>query len=365
MSRTILNNNLIGSGASTFLGFGHNRILNGDMQIDQANAGAALTVNATALFYSADSFIGFGQPADGVFTIQQTNVSPPTGFLNSLKITVTTADASIGASQTYLLISRIEGQVLRDFMYGTANAATATLSFWVKSSITGTFGGAFENGADTRTYPYTYVINSANTWEYKTVTFAGDTTGTWATDNTLGLNIYWSMGTGSNGLGTPGAWANQDKDGAIGQTNLISTNGATWQITGVQLELGSTASPFEYLPVEVVLPRLQRYLETTYNGAAIGSASNNYYDTAVASQINTTTMRSQSIYFKARKRVQPTVTLYTTAGDLNQWNWINTAGTNTKRNTIVTDAFPDKVNIGQTTAVEYLAQGHWVADARL
>ena len=235
---------------------GRNRIINGDMRIDQRNAGAAVTLDGSESF-PVDRF-PCGDVTDGAFTAQQVS-DAPVGFLNSLKCTITSADASLTTTQAAYCKHNIEGLNVSDFNWGTANAKTITLSFWVKSSLTGTFGGSLRNYGATRSYPYSYTISAANTWEYKTITIAGDTTGTWLVNNGEGLNVQFSLGAGPDRLGTAGAWVSSNNVGAIGQTNLISTNGATWQITGVQLEEGSVATPFEHRQYGQELVNCLRY----------------------------------------------------------------------------------------------------------
>jgi hypothetical protein len=237
-----------------------NRIINGDMRIDQRNAGASVTVNAANLFFAVDRFQGRGEATDGVFTIQRSTTAP-TGFNNSLLATVTTADASIGASQLYFLRQNIEGFNVADLGFGTAAAQTVTLSFVVRSSVTGTFSGSLMNGAANRSYPFDYTISAANTWEQKTVTIAGDTSGTWLTDNSTGLRVFWSLGAGSSMLTTANAWAAGEFIGSTGSTNLMTTSGATFYITGVQLEAGSVATPFERRPYGTELMLCERYFQ--------------------------------------------------------------------------------------------------------
>jgi hypothetical protein len=242
-----------------------NRIINGNMTIDQRFAGAAVTINSTADTYSIDRWYGLGQPTDGVFTIQRNagSVTPPAGFINYLGATVTTADASIGATQVYRITQAIEGLNCTDLAWGTANAKTVTLSFWVRSSLTGTFGGSIANSNFSRAYPYSYTISSANTWEYKTVTIAGDTTGTWLTTNGVGIYVSFAMGMGSTYTGTANAWNAGLYFAPTGNTNIIGTNGATFYITGVQLEVGSTATSFDYRPYGTELALCQRYFYKT------------------------------------------------------------------------------------------------------
>jgi len=240
------------------LGYGFkNRIINGGMQIDQRNAGASVTINTDAKNYVMDRFWAFDN-TEGVFTLQQVS-DAPAGFVNSAKATVTTADASVTNDQYSGFSQLVEGLNCADLAWGTASAATVTLSFWVKSSLTGTFGGSVRNSAFNRSYPFSYTISSANTWEQKSITIAGDTSGTWLTTNGIGININWSIAEGPNRVGTAGVWAGANYAGATGQTQIISTLNATWQITGVQLEKGTVATSFDYRPYGTELALCQRY----------------------------------------------------------------------------------------------------------
>jgi hypothetical protein len=251
--------------SASSMGF-KNRIINGAMVIDQRNAGASVTINTAASTYTIDRWNAYGQGSDGVFTVQQSSTAP-SGFTNSLAVTVTTADASIGAAQLYTIGHKIEGYNIADLGWGTASAKSVCLSFQVRSSVTGTFSGSLKNSNGTRSYPFTYTISVANTWEQKTVTIAGDTTGTWLTTNGIGLTLTISLGSGSNRLATAGAWAAGNYDGATGAVTLISTNGATFYITGVQLEKGSTATSFDYRPYGTELSLCQRYYYRTTPGS--------------------------------------------------------------------------------------------------
>ena len=233
-----------------------NRIINGAMQIDQRNAGASVTCNGNQA-YAVDRFYAEDN-SDGVFTVQQV-ADAPAGFINSLRATITTADSSLAGTQFAAICQQIEGTNFADFNFGSANAQTFTLSFWVKSSLTGTFGGTFRNSSDARCYPFTYTINSANTWEQKTLTVAGDTTGTWVTNNGIGIKVWFSLGAGSTYSGTPGSWQSSLLVSATGAVSVIGTLNATFQITGVQLEKGSTATSFDYRPYGTELALCQRY----------------------------------------------------------------------------------------------------------
>jgi hypothetical protein len=256
------NFSLNGNNISAENGFSfRNRIINGDMRIDQRYEGTAATINTENNYtYVVDRWNGYGTSSDGVFTLQR-SATAPSGFSNSLLATVITADASISAFQFYIFEQFIEGYNIDDLAWGTANAQSVTLSFWVRSSVTGTFSGSVANNAYDRSYPFTFVINSANTFEYKTVTIPGDTTGTWLTDNGIGIRLYFDLGSGSSNKGTAGAWAGVGYTGATGSVNLISTLNATFYITGVQLEVGTVATPFERRPYATEFSLCERYFQ--------------------------------------------------------------------------------------------------------
>jgi hypothetical protein len=272
-----------------------NRIINGAMVINQR--GGTVTVNNGNQNFSVDRWWGQGTASAGVFTMQSSTVAPA-GFTNSLLVTVTTADASLAASDLYDFSQFIEGFNVADLGYGTANAKTVTLSFWVRSSVTGTFGGALGNNAGNRGYPFTYTINAANTFEYKTVTIAGDTTGTWTTDNSTGLRVYFGLGAGSTFSGTAGAWGGSLFLTATGATNLMATSGATFYITGVQLEVGTQATSFEYRQYQQELALCQRYYYKLQATAATSAFSLGFCES--------TTVAGGVMNFPVSLRVSPT-----------------------------------------------------------
>ena len=249
-----------GAGYGMGMGF-RNRIINGAMVIDQRNAGASVTITDTSNYtYTLDRWSAYTYPTGSKFSVQQSTTAP-IGFTNSLKVTSLSA-YSIGASDIQIVKQSIEGFNFSDMGFGTANAKTITLSFWVYSSLTGTFGAALQNSASSRSYPFTYTISSANTWEQKTITVAGDTSGTWiGATNGLGLTLYFGLGVGSTYSGTANAWASADYRSATGATSVVGTSGATWYITGVQLEKGSTATSFDYRDYGRELIMCQRYFQ--------------------------------------------------------------------------------------------------------
>jgi hypothetical protein len=275
--------------AATGFGF-KNRIINGAMMIDQRNAGASVTSSANGTYF-LDRWRNY-QTANSKFSVQQSSTAP-TGFTKSMLITSLSA-YSIGAGDILAMDCRIEGNNVADLAWGTASASPVTLSFWVRSSLTGTFGGAVSNSAGNRSYPFTYTINSANTFEYKTVTIAGDTTGTWLTDTGIGIELFFSLGTGSTYSGTAGSWAGAQYISATGATSVVGTSGATFYITGVQLEKGSTATSFDYRPYSTELALCKRY-GRKLNGEFLGLT------------YNVNNCYNSSIWFDVQMRAAPTL----------------------------------------------------------
>ena len=271
-----------GAGLGMGMGF-RNRIINGAMVIDQRNAGASVT--PTNGQYTLDRWCANMFVNTGKFTVRQTPSATETGFAvrvaagfsNYLAVT-STSSYSIGTGDIYTIFQSIEGFNVADFAWGTANAKTITISFLAYSSLTGTFGGAISNGGGTRAYPFTYTISSANTWTSITITIAGDTTGTWTTDNSSGMQLRLGLGVGSTYSTTAGAWAAGNYFSATGATSVVGTNGATFYITGVQLEKGSTATSFDYRPYGTELQLCQRYFNTVkaMNGTSGGTTTTMY-----------------------------------------------------------------------------------------
>jgi hypothetical protein len=267
---TFSDGSTVGSGWSGF----KNRIINGQMVVDQRNAGASVTASSVAAFiYTLDRW-AYAASQASKFTIQQDAgaVTPPAGFSDYLGVTSSSA-YSVTSSDYFLLQQPIEGFNVADLGFGAAGASTITVSFWVRSSLTGTFGGALQNSAQNRSYPFSYTISAANTWEQKSVTIAGDTTGTWLKTNGAGMTLVFSLGMGSSNSGTAGSWQASGVQSATGATSVVGTSGATFYITGVQLEKGSTATSFDYRPYGTELQLCQRYCFVMSN---TDSAANRY-----------------------------------------------------------------------------------------
>jgi hypothetical protein len=267
-----------------------NRIINGDMRIDQRNAGSAVTADGAFPLDRWKIILDGG----GALSAQRSTTAPA-GYTNSLYITATTADTSLGTSDEYSFRHAIEGFNVADLGWGTASAQTVTLSFKVRSSVTGTYGGVLRNSAADRIYVFSYTINSANTWEDKSVTIIGDTSGTWLTDNGIGIQLIFSLGAGSSRLASAGSWGTTGSiQGVTGQTQWISTLNATFYITGVQLEQNTSATPFERRLYGQELINCQRYYQLV--SALFGGA-------------NSSTTAVIQVPFQVQMRAGPTLGL--------------------------------------------------------
>ena len=289
------NDNSVQNTAATGFGF-KNRIINGAMVIDQRNNGASVTPTVDNVF-TLDRW-STAITVTSKYSVQQSSTAA-TGFTNSLLATSLTA-YSVAAGDIFALKHTIEGFNVSDLGFGAAGASTVTVSFWVRSSLTGTFGGALQNGAQNRSYPFSFTISAANTFEYKTVTIAGDTSGTWLTNNGKGLLLWFSLGTGTTYSGTANAWASSLYFQPTGSTSVVGTNGATFYITGVQLEKGSTATSFDYRPYGTEFSLCQRYFyKPTFN------------EECYVGVCYSTTQLNCPIGFPVTMRSAPTITLAT------------------------------------------------------
>ena len=288
------------------------------MVIDQRYAGTATanTINA----YTLDRWYAL-QTTTGKIIVQQNagSVTPPTGYTYYLGVTSQSA-YTVGAGDVYAIFQRIEGYNIADLAWGTASAATVTFSFWVRSSLTGTFSGTLQNNAQTRAYPFTYTISSANTWEQKSVTITGETSGAWLTTNGSGLQVGFSLGAGSTYSGTANAWNNGNIWAATGAVSVVGTNGATFYITGVQLEAGTTASPFEYRQYGTELYLCQRYY-AKLGANASGSANYQAYGAGHNNSVNTN--QDFHLPFPQFMRASPTVAFVNGVGVSVNGSYIN------------------------------------------
>lgn len=263
-------NMAVNGGIAMSSSFLRNKVINGDMRIDQRNAGASVTPTTDG-WYTLDRW-RFGLSQASKVSIQQNagGVTPPTGFTKYLGVTSLSAYTLL-STDYFILGTYLEGVNTADLAWGTASASSVTLSFWVRASITGTYPVVFRNNAYNRGYVATYTVNSANTWEFKTITIAGDTTGTWATDTNAGIRVEFSLGAGSSLNTTAGVWSSSALLISVsGAVSVVGTNAATWYVTGVQLEAGTVATPFERRMYGHELALCQRYYYRTPAGAGGG-----------------------------------------------------------------------------------------------
>jgi hypothetical protein len=343
---------------TTAVGF-RNRIINGDMRIDQRNAGASVTPTADGQ-YTLDRFkIRLSQASK--LSVQQNagSVTPPAGFRNYLGIT-SLSSFSAGSSDFFALMQNIEGFNMADWAFGTASATAITMSFWVRSSLTGQFSGVVYNDGNTRNCNFVYTVSAANTWEHKTITIPGDTSGTWASTNANGLQIWWDLGSGSTYTGTATSWAASAPLRVTGSQSVVGTNGATFYITGVQLEAGSVASPFERRDYGRELMMCQRYLPAFLGG------SNAFFGSALNS-----TQQYVSVNFPVQVRTAPTGLFISSASHFTVGDYISSAGpctsmslsiaglnnasiiANVTSPTVLTQARPGNMSANSASAILY------------
>jgi hypothetical protein len=340
-----------------------NRIINGAMDIDQRNAGASVGTGSGNDVYTLDRWQAvYG--ANNKYTIQRSTTTAA-GFINSLLVTSSAATAT-SAGDIYHIGQTIEGFNVSDLGWGTANAQTVTFSFWARSSLTGTFGGALQNSANNRSYPFTFLISAANTFEYKTVTIAGDTSGTWLTDNGSGIKVRFNLGSGSTYSGTAGAWAASDFRNATGAISVLATNGATLYITGVSFEKGIVATSFDYRPYGTELVLCQRYYQKSFP-IATAPAQNVGGVGAVYSQSPAPSGSAPAwVNFATVMRATPsTVTTFNPSAANANWRNLNTS---TDVNVTLYASSQSSIYIAantQTVGQYQIVAIHYTADAEL
>jgi hypothetical protein len=326
-----------------------NLIINGAMQV--AQRGTSQTGVTSSGYASAPDRFSSLINGLGTWTLSQSSDAPD-GFSSSYKWECTVADSSISAGDYGILLQRMEGQNLQHLKKGSSNAESLTASFWVKSSKTGTYIFEFYENHSQRSISKSYTISSANTWEYKSITIPGDTVGTINNDNTQSLIPAFWVAAGSNySSGTlQTSWGSiVNANRAVGVVNLADTVGNTWQVTGIQLEVGETATPFEHRSYGDELARCQRYYETDMPEA--GS------DTRYSMNMNTTSNHYFQESFQVTKRAVPTITVNQTYND----NLTVGASTGTTSRHHAGFAAGN----GGTTNARALAEFNWTADAEL
>jgi hypothetical protein len=295
-----------------------NRIINGAMVIDQrGSAGTPVQTGFSVDRWAVVAVVG------AKFNLGQSSVAP-VGFTKSL-VATSLSSYTLTTNDTYGIVQHIEGFNTADLMWGTANAKTITISFWVRSSLTGTFGGAVINSAENRSYTFSYTINSANTYEYKTVTVAGDTSGTWLTDNGKGITLRFGLGSTGIYTQTAGSWGTANAVQPAGNVSVVGTNGATFYITGVQLEVGTQATSFEYRQYGTELALCQRYACSTF---PVGTAwaQNSGANGGVMTFYQPVYGGISAFFYPVQMRAAPTVTFYNPSGANSNW-YLNNAAT--------------------------------------
>lgn len=361
----------IAQGGSNNVTF-RNKIINGAMVIDQRNAGASWSATNGAYGldrWGANSYDGGN--TTGKFTVQQNagSVTLPTGFSNYLGVT-SSAATTYGATGIYTIYQWIEGYNVADLGWGAAGAKPITLSFQVYSSLTGTFGGALQNNAGDRSYPFTYTISSSNTWTSVSVTIAGDTSGTWLKTNGAGIAVRFGLGVGSTYSGSAGAWASANYYSATGAVSVVGTSGATFYITGVQLEAGTTASPFEYRPYTTELCLCQRYYCKSFEPTTVpANGSSNGINTTCAAYSSTSAYVSGFYTYPTQMRATPTVAFYGLNGATGVWDIYKGTWTATT-STVFNNSSSTNLNVfvqstGMTAWQAYLISGNFTASAEL
>ena len=266
--------------------FSHrNLIINGRFDVFQRYLGGSqVVINSGSNTYCMDRWYGRGESSKGVFTFYQQDIqSQGQGAHAAARVDVTTTSTP-ATNDVYKIAQRIEGVNVRHLHFGTSAAKTITLSFLTKSSVTGTHGGALTNSGQSRSYPFTYTISSADTWEQKSITIPGDTSGTWVTNTGIGLELIFDMGTAESNYRRPaGSWYAGRAEGADGAVQLITQSGANWYVTKVQLEIGDTATSFEHFTYPEELARCQRYYyqhvrgDNKVMGASVGYQANDIF----------------------------------------------------------------------------------------
>ena len=348
-----------------------NRIINGAMVIDQRNSGGLIT-NPTNQQYLVDRW-QYEATQTSKVNIQQNynSVTPPVGFTNYLGVLSNSA-YSIVATDIFDVRQMIEAFNVSDLGWGTANAKSVTLSFQVYSSLTGTFGGALKNSNQDRSYPFTYSIPVANTWTTISVTIAGDTSGTWINNtNGVGIRVVFGLGVGSTYSGTAGTWSGSNYYSATGATSVVGTNGATFYVTGVQLEVGAQATSFDYRPYGTELALCQRYYEKSY-AQSVAPANGALSDprTGIVTGIVTGIEESNIFRFSVTKRTASTITFYngSSFSTPGQWavfvgGWVQGA---TATSALYDNYFTVQVSAsGFTANTSAIVSGSWSASAEI
>lgn len=335
-----------------------NRVINGNMEVSQRLVTSSSRPVAAGEFYGLDGFLMSTSVGNRLRVVQSTD--GPDLFPHSSSVSVA-AGIAITSGRTMSFQTKIEGFDIADLNWGTSEAESATLSFWVKASSAGTFGLSFANGSVDRVYAASYTITSAATWQSVTVTVPGDTSGTWANGNSVGAIIRWSLGAGSTFQGTAGAWGSSDIYEGSGYFHIAESTGAYFLVTGVQFEKGDTAHDFGFQPFQVNLARCQRYYEKSYE---LGTVPGNSTGVGGSGGIRATGSFFMPVTFRVSKRSVPAMTIYSTSGAVNA-----VRNNRTGADEVVTDASQIGQNGGNLSATSATVSDgfsyQWTADASL
>jgi hypothetical protein len=354
-----------------------NIVINGDMQFAQRNTSKASIT--TSDYHSLDRYQTVISSLGTWTQSQSTDVPSGYGFAKSLKMDCTTADASPSAGDFLYIRQMFEGQNLQYLKKGTVNAVSLTASFWVKSTKTGTFIVQLYDNDNNRSVSGTYTVSVTNTWEFKTITFPADATGAFDNDNADSFQLRFWLGAGTNFTsGTLATtWGTYTAANvAVGQVNIADSTSNDFFITGVQLEAGTSATDFEFLPIDVSLGRCRRYFETNYNIGTTPSNSAYYTSLDFYSSLTafSTTAARVTIFFKNTKRVQPTVTFYNVTGlgggtTSGKWQLYDGSWTECTGATTVGESSTGVLNVqladSYTMGYSNLVSGGFTADAEL
>jgi len=345
-----------------------NLIINGDMRI--AQRGTSATITGGSVCHTVDRFIMNIDTTifNSIATMGQNldSLTPPSDFSNYVGIQINTGTALSG-NPYYNFRQQIEGNNLSHLKFGTSDAKTITLSFWVRSTLTGDFSFSLRNGASNRSYVTTYNIASANTWEKKTITITGDTTGTWAVNNTIGLTVNWGLGNSSGNFSTStlNEWQAGSLTGATTGVDLVATTNAKWYITGVQLEINDTATPFENRMYSQELAMCQRYYCKSYNTTTAPATSTSNGINIIGGSTQASGYQYMCLVFPQDMRTTPSITFYRDNGADNTWEWRRSGASGTIAPVAPygsTRQMQMYVNAGGAYVVS-LVWGHWVASA--
>lgn len=350
-----------------------NYYYNGNMLVDQRNEGASVTCSGANNNYGPDTWFGYTRNMSGAFTMQRLSTTPPAGFLYYLHIATSTQDTTPPNNAEYVLSTRIEGPDFANTSFGTANAINLTLSFWVRGSVTGTYGCSVEDGRNSGdAYVLQYTINSANTWEYKTFSVVGDTAGVWSTGaGQIGCKLIVDLGSGSDFAGTANTWSSAaEKNHVTGNVQLITANGRTLDITGVVLQPGTIATAVPQKSYGDTLRDCQRFYEKSYQdgtvpGTNTGNGTNSNVLELWARQTGAADDNT-AFRFITTKAKTPTMTFYTPGGVSGKMTWFASSGSSADRTVTIETSGTQGVGIFQTdNGTDTFVQGHYVADSSI